>query len=427
MQDFFALVLHPRLRKLLAVRWTGQLTDGIFQSALASFILFSPERQASAMAAALGFAVVLTPYSVVGPLVGTVLDRVMRQRAILISNFLRAVDLIFIAILIFSGSTGILLTILILFAFGVNRLLLAGLSAGLPLMIERPNLIKANALAVTGGSLSVVIGGGIGIAIRRMIDSMDNANHSDGILLLIAALGYLSATLLSTRIGGDELGPLPHEVEVKNRFLNGFAELAAAFNFLRNHHDAARGILATSIQRGGLTALTIVGLLLERNTFNNPSDTEAGLAGVSRAIAFAGVGLVIGAFIAPIGVQKIGRHNWIRLMALLSAVTPVLVGVIGTQASLYIAAFFVAASGQSMKVTNDALIQSKITDDFRGRTFALYDMSVNVAIVSGALLAALATPDSGKTILVPIAISIVYLINALVILRRAKFSGLSTI
>lgn len=423
MQDFFALVLHPRLRKLLAVRWTGQLTDGIFQSALASFILFSPERQASAMAAALGFAVVLTPYSIVGPLVGTVLDRVARQRAVLLANILRAVDLIFIAILIFSGSTGLLLTVLILFAFGVNRLLLAGLSAGLPLMIDRPNLIKANALAVTGGSLAVVIGGGIGIAIRRTIDSMDNANHSDGILLLVAVLGYLTATLLSTRIGNDELGPLPHEVKAPN----GFAELAAAFVFLRNHHDAARGIIATSIQRGGLTALTIIGLLLERNTFNNPADTEAGLAGVSRAIAFAGAGLVIGAFVAPLGVSKVGRHNWIRSMALLSALTPILVGIVGTQISLYIAAFFVAASGQSMKVTNDALIQSKITDDYRGRTFALYDMSVNVAIVSGALLAALVTPNSGKTLLVPIAISITYLLNALVILRRSKFSGLSTI
>lgn len=423
MQDFLSLVLHPRLRKLLAVRWTGQLTDGIFQSALASFVLFSPERQASAMAAALGFAVVLTPYSIVGPLVGTILDRIARQRAIIISNSLRAVDLIFIAILIFSGSTGILLTILILFAFGVNRLLLAGLSAGLPLMIERPNLIKANALAVTGGSLAVVIGGGIGIAIRRTIDSMDSANHSDGILLLVAVLGYLTATFLSSRIGYDELGPLPHEVKTPN----GFAELAAALEFLRNHRDAARGILATSIQRGGLTALTIVGLLLERNTFNNPTDTEAGLAGVSRAIAFAGFGLVIGAFVAPIGVSKVGRHNWIRLMAFLSAVTPILVGVIGSQASLYIAAFFVAASGQSMKVTNDALIQSKINDDFRGRTFALYDMTVNVAIVSGALLAALATPNSGKTMLVPVTISIVYLLNAFVLLRKSKFSGLSTI
>lgn len=423
MQEFFRLVFHPHLRKLLAVRWVGQLTDGIFQSALASFVLFSPERQASAMAAALGFAVILTPYSFVGPLVGTILDRIPRQRAVFISNSLRALDLVFISILIFSGNTGVLLTLLILFAFGVNRLLLAGLSAGLPLMIDRPNLIKANALAVTGGSLGVVIGGGIGIAVRRLINSINNANHADGVILLIAVAGYLAATFLSTRITKNELGPLPHE----NKAPNGFKELAAAFIFLREHKDAARGILATSIQRGGLTALTIVGLLLERNVFNNPNDAEAGLAGVSRAIAFAGAGLVVGAFVAPLGVEKIGRHNWIRLMTFFSAVTPILVGLYKTPWSLYDSAFFVAAAGQSMKVTNDALIQSKITDDFRGRTFALYDMTVNVAIVSGALIAALAMPNNEITLAVPAGITIVYLFTAIFILRPSKFSGRATI
>ena len=422
MQEFLKLLLHPRLRKLLAVRWSGQLTDGIFQSALASFVLFSPERQASAMAAALGFAVVLTPYSVVGPFVGTILDRIARQRAIFVANALRSVDLILIAILIFSGSTGVFLTLFILVAFGVNRLLLAGLSAGLPLMIDRPSLLKANALAVTGGSLSVVIGGAIGIAIRRTIDSLGNANHSDGILILIAVIGYLAATLFTSFIGRNELGPLPHE----NREPNGVAELLAAFKFLRGHHDAVRGIIATSIQRGGLTSLTIIGLLLERNTFNDPINTEAGLAGVSRAIACAGVGLVIGAIVAPIGVEKVGRHNWMRLMMFLSAVTPVLVGVVHTPWSLYNSAFFVAAAGQSMKVTNDALVQSKITDDFRGRTFALYDMTVNVAIVSSALLAATFMPNSGVTVTVPTAITLVYLFCAFVILRPSKFSGIST-
>ena len=59
--SFWALLRHPRLSRLLAVRWSGQITDGLFQSALASFVLFSPERQANALSAALGFAVVLLP------------------------------------------------------------------------------------------------------------------------------------------------------------------------------------------------------------------------------------------------------------------------------------------------------------------------------------------------------------------------------
>ena len=69
-----------RLNRILTIRWSGQLTDGLFQSALASFVLFSPERAPNAVSAALAFAVVLLPYSLIGPYVGTFLDRFSRQR-----------------------------------------------------------------------------------------------------------------------------------------------------------------------------------------------------------------------------------------------------------------------------------------------------------------------------------------------------------
>ena len=84
------LLKDPRLSKLFAVRWLGQTVDGIFQSALASFVLFSPERQADALGAALAFSVVLLPYSIVGPFVGTILDRISRQRAVFFANLLHS-------------------------------------------------------------------------------------------------------------------------------------------------------------------------------------------------------------------------------------------------------------------------------------------------------------------------------------------------
>ena len=67
--------MRSAIWRLVTIRWAGQLTDGLFQSALASFVLFSPERQPDAFSAAAAFAVVLLPYSIIGPLVGTVLDR----------------------------------------------------------------------------------------------------------------------------------------------------------------------------------------------------------------------------------------------------------------------------------------------------------------------------------------------------------------
>jgi len=148
---FATLIRDAKLFRLLRVRWTGQLTDGIFQSALASFVLFSPERQASAVNAAVAFAVVLLPYSIVGPFVGTILDRFSRQRAIFFANISRALTLLVIAFLIFNNYTGLEITIFVLIAFGVNRLILAGLSAGIPLMTTPQSLISANAIAVTGG------------------------------------------------------------------------------------------------------------------------------------------------------------------------------------------------------------------------------------------------------------------------------------
>ena len=420
--SFLELLKLPRLSRVFGLRWTGQAVDGLFQTALASFVLFSPERQANAMGAALAFAVVLLPYSIIGPFVGTILDRISRQRALLIANVVRALDLLVIALLISHGRTGVELTVLVLCAFGINRLILAGLSAGLPLVVESHSLIKANAMAVTGGSILVVIGGGIGLGIRKLLEPLHNANHSDAAVILIGSIGYLLAAGLSSRLGKNEIGPLDHQ-RAEASLKQGFKEMREGFIFLLQHKDAFRGILATAVQRGGLTSLVLVALLLERNTFHSPAQPENGLAGVALALSIAGNGITCGAILAPVGVKKFGRHTWIRLSLIGSSITPLALAFSANTISLYVAAFFTSLFGQSMKVTNDALVQSKINDYFRGRVFAVYDVVVNGAIVTGALVAALILPTSGKSTLVPILISLTYLVTAGSLLSRSRFTS----
>jgi MFS family permease len=418
--NFWQLLRDRKLSRLLRVRWSGQITDGIFQSALASFILFSPERQASAVNAAVAFAVVLLPYSIVGPFVGTLLDRFSRQRAILFSNLVRSATLMVIALLIFNDYTGVEITVVVLVAFGVNRLILAGLSAGIPLMTTPKDLISANALAVTGGSVWVVLGGGIGLGIRQLLDGSSSADNADAIIILVGSLGYLTAAFFASLLTKDEIGPRPHEI-VKGSFTQGLIEMREGFEFLRNHADAARGIAAIAIHRGGLTALTLTALLLERNTFNDPADSEAGLAGLSLTLTIAAVGFVIGALIAPIGVRKVGRHRWMRLSLFAASLSALVLVIDRTPVILAITAFFTALCGQSLKVTNDALVQSKIDDFFRGRVFAVYDVVVNFAIVSFALMAASILPLSGDSWLLPLLITLAWFTVANVTLRPAKF------
>ena len=90
---------------------------------------------------------------------------------------------------------------------------------------------------------------------------------------------------------------------------------------------------------------------------------------------------------------------------------------------MIITAFFVGGFGQSFKITNDALVQSKIADEFRGRIFAFYDVAVNCAIVSGAVIAALIMPISGLSMALPLSIAGAYLLTGLRLLRRTKFSA----
>jgi MFS family permease len=418
--SFWELMRDARLARLLRIRWSGQLADGIFQSALASFVLFSPERQATAVSAAIGFTVVLLPYSVVGPFIGTLLDRISRQRAILFSNLLRVLILLVLSIFIFQGYAGLEVTIFVLIAFGVNRLILAGLSAGLPLVVDSPSLISANALAVTGGSVFVVIGGGIGLGVRQLLNLTATADHADAILILLGAIGYVIAAVFTSLISKSEIGPRPHEI-VKGSFTQGFREMREGFRFLEDHADATRGIIATALHRGGLTALTLTALLLERNTFHDPKNSEAGLAGLSIDLSIAALGFVIGAVMAPYGVRRVGRHRWIRLSIAAASASVVLLIFIRTPVTLAITAFLAATFGQSVKVTNDALVQSKIDDFYRGRVFSVYDVMVNGAIVLGALSAAVLLPVSGDSWRIPAFIVVTWFLVASVLLRPKKF------
>jgi hypothetical protein len=398
------------------------MTDGVFQSALASFVLFSPERQANAISAAIGFAVVLLPYSIVGPFVGTILDRVSRQRALFFANLARSANLLVVALFVFSGATGVALTAVVLIAFGINRLILAALSAGLPLLIDSKSLITANAIAVTGGSVLVVIGGGIGVGVRALVDGAALADQADSLLILLAAGGYFTAALLSGRLNKYEIGPMAHEKAAAS-FKQGFIDMREGIDFLRKNIDTARGIAATAVHRGGLTALTLTALLLERNTFNDPARPEDGLQGFGIALTIAGIGVFLGAFLAPYGVARFGRHRWIKYAMYASAASPVFLAIWQTEVALAVTAFLTAFCGQNIKVTNDALVQSKIDDYYRGRVFAVYDVVVNSAIVSGGLIAALLLPTSGVTAKVPLFVMAAYLIVAIVVLRPSKFKA----
>jgi predicted MFS family arabinose efflux permease len=140
------------------------------------------------------------------------------------------------------------------------------------------------------------------------------------------------------------------------------------------------------------------------------------------ALAIAGIGIGLGAIISPYGVLKFGRHRWMRLLMFLCVPPLIVYAAQVNEITMIGSAFLVGLCGQGIKVTNDALVQSKINDDYRGRVFAFYDVAVNAGIVIGAIGAALLLPDNGVTATLPIVIALFYLFGATVLMRKATFA-----
>ena len=81
---------HPDFRRLLGTRLVSQTADGFLQAALVASIAFSPERQNTAAGFAAASAIVIIPFSLIGPFAGVFIDRWSRRRILVIAPLLRA-------------------------------------------------------------------------------------------------------------------------------------------------------------------------------------------------------------------------------------------------------------------------------------------------------------------------------------------------
>src|SRR5690349_18568578 len=198
------LLRRGDFRRLLGTRLLSQFGDGVFQAALAGTVLFNPQRAADPVAVAAGFAILLLPYSLVGPFAGVWLDRWSRRQVLLRANVLRAALVGLVAALVLGGVQGTAFYAAGLAVFSVNRFVLAALSAGLPHTTDDASLVSANALSTTSGAVATVAGGGAAIALLQLTGSSDAGYAA---LAVSAALPYLASAAVVAGFGRAALGP----------------------------------------------------------------------------------------------------------------------------------------------------------------------------------------------------------------------------
>ena len=412
----------PGFRRLFVTRLACQFGDGMFQASLAGTVLFNPERQSHAADVAAGFAVLLLPYSLIGPFAGVLLDRWWRQRILTVANLVRAAAVLGLAAETAGGVGGVAFYASALAIVSVSRFVLSALGAALPLVVGDDELVTANALSTTAGTAIVALGGATAIGIRAGVGSTD---HDYAVIAAVAAVPYLVAAVVAGRFARTVLGPTDAQRRERETAREVVVGLAAGARHVRQRPAVLCGLVAIGAHRFCYGIATIGTLLLYRNYFSGSGVFRAGLAGLSQVVVVIAVGGALAAFATPSAFRHVGPVRWPAALLLAAAVVQLALGLPFDIRLLVIAALPLGFVAQGVKITVDTLVQQQVTDAFRGRVFSLYDALVNIAVVVAAVLTAATIPESGHSPAAVVVISLGYGLTGVLYWRFAARAALS--
>jgi MFS family permease len=420
-QDLAQLWRSSGFRKLATTRLFSQAGDGMFQFGIATAFFFSPEEAATPAQIAQGFFVLLAPFTLVGPFVGPLIDRWPRQRIIMYGNLTRLVLVAGIATTLANHGPLWLLYALALLTLSINRFLLASMTAGLPKVVDRDELLVANSTLPTLGTVAAILGGLIGAVVTFVVPTATDIDQSFAALTgAVVMMGLSSAT--ATRLKKKQLGPdVPLEAFsfwLQVRELG--VELAQGFRYLRARVTPLHALAVMATQRFLYGIMFVAAILMSRHLWGATQTSDEAVKNFGTVLLFAGAGFGLAAVVTPWLGQRIERHRWIVLCLCIGAVGQLLLTVNSQRWALLTAAVVISFAVQGGKIAVDTIVQRDTEDSVRGRAFTLYDMAFNVAFISAAIVGALVLPGDGYSAWVMGTLAVVYLIVALVFSRAPR-------
>ena len=391
-----ALLHRGVFARLFGVRLSAQWADGLFQAALGGAVLFNPEREADPLVVASGLAVLLLPYSLLGPFAGSLLDRWDRRRVLAGASVLRACLVVTVAAAIAAGWAGAPLYVLALAVTGVNRFVLTGLSAALPHVVpDTARLVPANTLSVTVGAGVSAAGAGCAVALRAVFGDGDAGSAAT---VLVAAVGSLLAALLAIGFGRGALGPGTGAGPVPSVLRDVLGGLAAGARATATTPAVCAPFLGLVAHRLAFGINTLLLLMLFRHVFTPENVPGAGgLLGVGVVAGLTAAGLAVAALVTPPLVRRTGSVGAVRIALAGAVLAQAAVAIRLSLPTVLVSAFALGVFGQVVKLCADAGVQAGAGDAVRGRVFALFDAVFSTCYVTAVTLAAVAGPVDGRS------------------------------
>ncbi|MET0450940.1 MAG: MFS transporter [Mycobacterium sp.] len=392
----------PEFRRLLELRAVSSFGDGLFQGGLVGALLFNPERATNPWQIAGQFAALYLPYSLLGPFAGALLDRWDRRSVLIVANIGRALMMVVVALLLGFRANDWWILLGALVVNGFTRFVTSGMSAALPHVVPRQQVVTMNSVA-TAVSAAFLFVGAISMLVPRWLFGAGNAGSAAAIFIASAPVAL--AWYLSVRFAPHVLGP-----DDSARAVHGSVVYAVATGW-RYGIRTAIAVSSVAATMSGIVAHrmafginTLLVLVIARHT---GSVSVAGFGVVVVFGSVAGLGSFLANFLTPVAVRRWSRYATANVA--LAASAAIQLGAVGLQLPVMIACgFLLGAAGQVVKLCGDSAMQLDVDDALRGHVFTVQDALFWVAFVASITLSASVIPVDGHSPALVIAGALVY-------------------
>jgi hypothetical protein len=410
----------PDFWRLLQVRIASQFGDGLFQAGLAGALLFNPDRAADPMAIARAFAVLFLPYSLLGPFAGALMDRWDRRLVLVGATTARLILIAGIGTILAVRAGDMPLLIAALFANGLARFVASGLSASLPHVVPREQVVTMNSVATASGAAAAFLGANFMLVPRFFAGAGDDGAS---VIIFITAVPVSIALLLSLRFGSRVLGP-----DDTKRAIHGSAVYAVVTGWLHGARTVVQSPTVAATLSGLASHRMVVGinsLVMLLLVHHLPGPTTGGLGIALVFFAASGLGAFLANVLTPSAIRRWGRYATAN-GALVAAALIQIPGALLRLPVMVVCGFCLGVAGQVVKLCADSAMQMDVDDALRGHVFAVQDALFWVAFIVAITVSAILIPADGRAPVFVLFGSVLYAIGLAmhsVIGRRRQPAG----
>ena len=350
MQTVRQLLSHNRNFRFL---WYGQIVSQLgdwFNSVAMYALLF--ELTGSAKSVAMLMVMQILPIALVGPSAGVVADRYDRRRIMIAADVIRGVTVLGL-LFVRTPSMVWLAYAVTAVTVGTTGFFEPARSLTVPLVVDRRELVAANAVSTSTWSAMVAIGASLGGIVSTAF-GRDTA-------FVLNSLSFFASAVLISRM---RIPPRPDGVRAQA----GWHGLLEGVAYMRAHRHVARIAFVKggwAVVGGALLLLAVFGDRIFRIG-------ATGDAGIGVLYAARGIGAAAGSLAVAVAIRRSSAPltRWIGPSYIAAGLA---YATLGYAPSIWFAALTVVVAhtfGSVLWVASNVLLQTTVPDEFRGRVFA---------------------------------------------------------